>query len=83
MYEKLAGRTVEITPKQTGWTSKVTFNLWEKYGKRRLYMAYTDYDRKGARRNHYQDKGYIDLDANEVMASPSTTRLVNEIVSKM
>lgn len=72
-YAALAGKTITVTPRQTGWRSTVTFSIWEgKGGQRRLYGNRTDYDRKGIRRNSYS-VGYIDL---------STGNFVGKIADK-
>jgi hypothetical protein len=78
--ELIEMQEAEVNPKHTGWTRKIRFNRWTKYGKDRLYYSITDYDRKGKNRNHYTGKGYIDLQSGEVTAPPSERIMLKGLI---
>ena len=63
--EQLDGLSIKVDGKYEGHTRRVTFSLWEKYGKRRVYASYNDYDRHGKPRGYGKFNGYYDLDAGE------------------
>ena len=77
--KKLIG-THEIAPKQTGWKSTITFKLWEKYGKSRLYYSFQHYNRQGRPAGRNDGKGYIDLDSGEIKAPPSDRRIIKKLL---
>lgn len=67
-YSSLDNTEKAMPPEHPGWIAKVRFSLWQ--GKR-LYLNYTDYDRKGARRNFYS-LGYVDVQSGEIFPAKSS-----------
>jgi len=77
---ELAGKTHKIPSKYAGGKSEISFSLWEKSGKSRLYYSFRHYNRRGRPAGSSQGKGYIDLETGEIVAPPSDRIIIRRLL---
>ena len=80
--EQLAGTNHKIPSKYPGGKSEISFSLWEKYGKRRIYYSFWHYNRRGKPAGSSQGKGYIDLGTSEIIAPPSDRIIIRRLLEE-